>query len=145
MGLNILTATGNLGKDATQRYTPNGDSIVAFSIPLEAGYGQNKVTTWINCSVFGKSGEGVLPYLKKGQQVGVVGEILLRPWTDKDGNERQSLELRVDKVRLLGSRPSETSASAVPQTETYGQDQSFSESDDIPFANPYRGRLSYLV
>jgi single-strand DNA-binding protein len=145
MGLNILTATGNLGKDATQRYTPNGDSIVAFSIPLEAGYGQNKVTTWINCSVFGKSGEGVLPYLKKGQQVGVVGEILLRPWTDKDGNERQSLELRVEKVRLLGSRPSETSASAVPQTETYGQDQSFSESDDIPFANPYRGRLSYLV
>jgi single-strand DNA-binding protein len=145
MGLNILTATGNLGKDATQRYTPNGDSIVAFSIPIEAGYGQNKVTTWINCSVFGKSGEGVLPYLKKGQQVGVVGEILLRPWTDKDGNERQSLELRVEKVRLLGSRPSETSASAVPQTETYGQDQSFSESDDIPFANPYRGRLSYLV
>jgi single-strand DNA-binding protein len=145
MGLNILTATGNLGKDATQRYTPNGDSIIAFSLPLEAGYGQNKVTTWINCSVFGKSGEGVLPYLKKGQQVGVVGEILLRPWTDKDGNERQSLELRVDKVRLLGSRPSETSASAVPQTETYGQDQSFSESDDIPFANPYRGRLSYLV
>jgi single-strand DNA-binding protein len=145
MGLNILTATGNLGKDATQRYTPNGDSIVAFSIPLEAGYGQNKVTTWINCSVFGKSGEGVLPYLKKGQQVGVVGEILLRPWTDKDGNERQSLELRVEKVRLLGSRPSETSASAVPQTGSYGQDQSFSESDDIPFANPYRGRLSYLV
>jgi single-strand DNA-binding protein len=145
MGLNTLTATGNLGKDATQRYTPNGDSIVAFSLPLEAGYGQNKVTTWINCSVFGKAGEGVLPYLKKGQQVGVVGEILVRPWTDKDGNERQSLELRVDKVRLLGSRPSETSASAVPQTETYGQDQSFSESDDIPFANPYRGRLSYLV
>jgi single-strand DNA-binding protein len=138
MGLNILTATGNLGKDATQRYTPNGDSIVAFSIPLEAGYGQNKVTTWINCSVFGKAGEGVLPYLKKGQQVGVVGEILVRPWTDKDGNERQSLELRVEKVRLLGSRPSETSASAVPQSGSDGQEPGGSAmngdfDDDIPF------------
>lgn len=130
MGLNTLTATGHIGKDATQRYTPNGDSIVSFSLPLEAGYGKNQVTTWINCSVFGKAGEGVLPYLKKGQQVGVVGEILLRPWTDKDGNERQSLELRVEKVRLLGSRPSETSASAVPQT---GSNEQQDDLEDLPF------------
>jgi single-strand DNA-binding protein len=133
MGLNILTATGNLGKDATQRFTPNGDSIVSFSLPLEAGYGKNQVTTWINCSVFGKAGEGVLPYLKKGQQVGVVGEILLRPWTDKEGKERQSLELRVEKVRLLGSRPSETSASGVSQPESNRQNDGFEDDTDLPF------------
>jgi hypothetical protein len=119
MGLNILTATGNLGKDATQRYTPNGDSIVSFSLPLEAGYGKNQVTTWINCSVFGKAGEG---------------------------KERQSLELRVEKVRLLGSRPSETSASGVSQTESNSAGGSFdSLDDDIPFANPYKGRAAYAI
>jgi single-strand DNA-binding protein len=145
MGLNILTATGNLGHDAEQRFTPGNESIVIFDIPVTAGYGKNQVTTWIGCRLWGKRGESVLPYLKKGTLVAVSGEFYIRKWTGQDGTERHNAELRVNDLQLLGSRPSETSASALPQTGSYGQDQGFSESDDIPFANPYRGRLSYLV
>jgi single-strand DNA-binding protein len=137
MGLNILTATGNLGRDADQRFT-SSSSIVTFSIPLEAGFGNQKTTTWINCNVWGKQGEALLPYLKKGQQVGVSGEFSIREWVDKEGNKRQSPELRVEKMKLLGSRPSETSASAVPQTGSDGQEPGGSAmngdfDDDIPF------------
>jgi single-strand DNA-binding protein len=134
MGINILTATGNLGRDAEQRFTPAGDSIVQFSVPVVAGFGKNQVTTWVNCSLWGSRGESVLPYLKKGQLVGVSGEFQLRKWTDKEGLERLSPELRCNTVQLLGSRPSETSASGVSQTGTNEQNTGFEDfPDDIPF------------
>jgi single-strand DNA-binding protein len=134
MGLNVFTASGNLGRDAEQRFTPNGDSIVSFSLPVVSGYGKNEVTTWINCSVFGKRGEGVLQYLKKGQQVGVSGEFLARKYTNNEGVEKQSLELRVASLQLLGSRPSGTSASAEPQPQSNEQKSGFDDmDDDFPF------------
>jgi single-strand DNA-binding protein len=133
MGLNILTATGNLGRDAEQRYLTSGSSIVTFSIPLEAGYGDNKTTTWINCNVWGKQGEALLQYLKRGQQVGVSGEFSIREWVDKEGNKRQSPELRVEKLKLLG-KPSGTSASAEPQSQSNEQKSGFDDmDDDVPF------------
>lgn len=134
MGINILVATGNLGRDAEQRFTPSGDSIVQFSIPIVAGYGKNQVTTWVNCNLWGKRGESVLPYLKKGQQVGVSGEFQLRKWNDKEGQERLTPELRCNDVQLLGSRPSETPASAVPQPESNEQNSGFDDFDEsVPF------------
>lgn len=134
MGINVLVATGNLGRDAEQRYTPNGDSIVNFSLPITSGFGDKQITTWLNCSVFGKRGESVLPYLKKGQQVGVSGEFAARPWTNKEGQEKLSLDLRVNDLTLLGSRPSETSASGVPQPKPNEQNTGFDDFEsDIPF------------
>lgn len=130
MGLNILTATGNLGHDAEQRFTSGNESVVIFDIPVTAGFGRNEVTTWIGCRFWGKRGESVMPYLKKGTLVAVSGEFYIRKWTAKDGSERHNAELRVNDLKLLGSRPSETSASAVPQTESYGQEP---DDTDLPF------------
>jgi single-strand DNA-binding protein len=130
MGLNILTATGNLGHDAEQRFTPGNESIVIFDIPVTAGYGKNQVTTWIGCRLWGKRGESVLPYLKKGTLVAVSGEFYIRKWTAKDGTERHNAELRVNDLQLLGSRPSETSASAVSQTGSNSNNTDF--DDDFP-------------
>lgn len=88
--MNIFIITGNLGNDAEQRYTQSGDSIVSFSVPAKSGFGDKAVTSWIKCSMFGKRGESVLPYLKKGQLVGVQGEFAAREWQDKEGQKRTS-------------------------------------------------------
>lgn len=106
--MNILILTGNLGNDAEQRYTQSGDSIVSFSVPAKAGFGDKATTSWIKCSLFGKRGESVLPYLKKGQLVGVQGEFAAREWTDKEGQKRISNEMRVNDVQLLGKSNSAT-------------------------------------
>jgi single-strand DNA-binding protein len=132
--MNVWNFTGNVGK-ADMRYLPSGESILAFSVAVSSGFGDKKQTTWANCSLFGKRAESLQQYVQKGQTVGVSGEVTLRPWTDKNGNERHNLEVRVNDLTLLGSRPSETSASAVPQTETYGQSADMPDDydDSIPF------------
>lgn len=129
MGINILVATGNLGRDADTRYTPNGDAVVNFSLPITSGYGKHEVTTWLNCSLWGKRGESVLPYLKKGTLVGVQGEFQARTYNDKEGNEKMSLELRVSDLKLLGNRTSATSESQ-PQSNNHS---GFDDFEDSPF------------
>ena len=104
--MNSWNLTGNLGKDAEQRFTPAGDSVVSFSVGVKAGYGDKATTTWARCSMFGKRGEAVQEYLTKGQLVGIVGELSAREWTDKQGLTRTSIEVRVNDLTLLGKRDS---------------------------------------
>ena len=130
MSMNVLCFTGNLGSDAEQRFTPAGDSIVGFSVALSHGWGQKKGTAWMRCSMFGKRGESVLPYLKKGQQVGVSGEFAPREY-EKDGQTRISLDVRVNDLTLLGKR--QDSQESPPTRHQSAQAVSYETEDDIPF------------
>lgn len=132
--MNVFTFTGNLGNDAEQRFTPNGDSIVSFSVPCKSGFGDKAVTSWIKCSLWGKRGESVLPYLKKGQLVGVSGEFSAREWTDKEGQKRVSNECRVNDVQLLGSaREADNKPSADKSQQGKRVSHGDSLDSDIPF------------
>ena len=134
--MNLIIITGNLGQDATQRFTPSGDSIVSFSVPAKSGYGDKQKTSWVRCSMFGKRGEGVFPYLKKGTMVGVSGEFSMNEWTDKEGQPKSSPECRVNDLTLLGGKPSGDSApSEKPQRNAQGAPKASitDMDDDIPF------------
>ena len=114
--MNSWNFTGNLGRDAEQRYTQSGDSVVSFSVGVKAGFGDKATTTWANCSMFGKRGEAVSQYLKKGTLVGIVGEVNLRDYQDKEGQKRYSLDVRVNDLTLLGGKQSgESAPSEKPQ------------------------------
>ena len=130
--MNVFTCTTRLYKDAEQRYTQNGDSIVSFKGAVDSGYGQNKTTTWIKFSMFGKRGESVLPYLKDKTQVCVSGELANREYTDKEGQKRYSLEVRVNDLTLLGSKQTQDEPRQAPE-----QSKRVSHGDsldsDIPF------------
>lgn len=129
--MNIWSFTGNLGGDADQRHTAGGDSVVSFSVGVKSGFGDKASTTWAKCSMFGKRGESVLPYLLKGQLVGVSGEVNNREWQDKEGQKRMSLEVRVNDLTLLGS----SSKGDKPQSKPAGKpDPSYAgHENDVPF------------
>lgn len=132
--MNIFIITGNLGNDADQRYTQGGDSIVSFSVPAKSGFGDKAVTSWIKCSMFGKRGESVLPYLKKGQLVGVQGEFASREWQDKEGQKRTSNEMRVNDLQLLGkASPTESTKPAATSQPAKKHSHGDDLDSDIPF------------
>jgi len=100
---NNFQGIGNIGRDCEVRHTQSGMAIATFPLPVEAGYGDKKTTTWLRCSLFGKRAEGgLIQYLVKGQQVAVQGEINLNQYTNKDGLEKSSLDIMVNDVALLG-------------------------------------------
>lgn len=130
--MNLLIATGNLGKDAEQRFTPKGDSIVSFSLPVKSGYGDNAKTSWVRCAMFGKRGESVYPYLKKGTLVGVSGEFSMNDWEDKDGQKRSSPECRVNDITLLGGK-SQSDTPAPEQKKAPERGYGGIDDDSTPF------------
>jgi single-strand DNA-binding protein len=108
--MNNFNFTGNLGRDCETRYIPKGDAVTGFSVGVTSGYGDKAVTTWVNCNIWGKRGESLAPYLKKGQQVAISGELTNRPYTDKEGAQKYSLEVRVNDLTLVGGRSTSSDA-----------------------------------
>ena len=132
--MNVWCFVGNLGKDAETRYLQSGDPVVSFSVGVKAGYGDKATTTWARCSMFGKRGEAVAPYLTKGQQVAISGEASLREYTDKQGQQRASLEVRVNDLTLAGGKREAQQSPQAPRQQAPQQSGGFSDMDDsIPF------------
>jgi len=108
--VNKWIGIGNLGRDPESRYTASGEAICNFSIACTETWkdkqtGERKeMTEWVRISAFGKLAEICSQYLKKGSQVYVEGSLRTRKWTDKDGQERYTTEIRCDDMKMLGSR-----------------------------------------
>jgi single-strand DNA-binding protein len=127
--MNLLTAIGNIARDAEVRYMANGDPIASFSFALNSGYGDKQITTWLSCSLFGKRATTLAPMLLKGTKIGISGELTNRPYTAKDGTEKYSLDLRVNDVTLLGAKPAQEQSQA-PANKT----ADFDDFDEVvPF------------
>lgn len=140
--MNVLAVTGNLGRDAEQRFAASGDSIVSFSLPVKSGFGEKAKTSWVRCTMFGKRGISVFPYLTKGALVGVYGEFSMNEFVNKEGQKQSSPECRVSELTLLGSKTSNQQSAPELQRQKPesrnvqgAQGGAFDDmSDDIPFA-----------
>ena len=108
--VNKAIIIGNLGKDPEVRYTASGEAMANLTVATSEQWkdkstGEKKeAVEWHRCSVFGKLAEICGQYLKKGSQVYLEGSIRTRKWTDKEGVERYTNEIRVDEMKMLGSR-----------------------------------------
>lgn len=105
-----LILIGNLGNDPEMRYTPGGAAVASFSLAVNRKWtdnegNQKEKTTWFRVTCWKNQAEIVSQYLTKGKQVMVIGEVEeARPWTDKDGNNRASLEVTAQTIKFLGGR-----------------------------------------
>ena len=128
--MNVITVAGTLGKDAEVKYLANGDAIANFSVADSQG--RDKPTIWWNCGLYGKRAESLSQYLLKGQAVTVTGSVSEREWTDKEGNKRKSMDVRVNDVALQGGRKNEE-----PQQERRQapapQQVNIDDDSDLPF------------
>ena len=147
--MNVITIAGQLGKDAELRYLPNGDPVAGFSVADSQG--KEKPTIWWSAQLFGKRAESLCQYLVKGQAVTITGQVTEREWTDKDGQKRKTMDVRVNDLALQGGRKDAAPQQSAPQRSApaaHAQRQASSGfedmSDDIPFANPMRSRAFCL-
>lgn len=97
--MNVLNAIGRVGRDAVTRHTHAGKSVTGWSLAVDHGWGDNKQTVWLDCSLWGDRGERLAQYITKGSQLGVTGEIGTR---EHDGKTYVTLNVR--DVTLVGGR-----------------------------------------
>jgi single-strand DNA-binding protein len=88
---------GGLTRDATLRRTQGGDPILGFSVGVSEG--RDKPSTYFDCSLFGKRGEALEQYLKKGAKVTVIGD-----FSTREHEGKTYLQIRVSEVSLQGGK-----------------------------------------
>jgi single-strand DNA-binding protein len=106
VSLNQVLLVGNLTKDPELRYTPSGTAVITLRIavntPFKDKSGQlQKDTCFINVVAWGHMAENCNQYLQKGRQVLVDGRLQSRSWQDKDGNNRNTIEVRANRVQFM--------------------------------------------
>ena len=111
--LNKATIIGRLGKDPEARSMNNGGEVVSFSVATSETWNdkqsgdRKEKTEWHNVVIFN---EGLCKvakqYLRKGSQVYLEGALQTRKWQDKDGNDRYTTEVVLQRFKgeivLLG-------------------------------------------
>ncbi len=95
----ITSGVGRIGKDAVTRRTQKDESVTGFSLALDSGFGDSKQTLWFDCSGWGKRYEAVAPYLTKGSQVFVVGEL-----GEREHEGKTYKTLRLQTLDLVGGK-----------------------------------------
>lgn len=108
--VNKVIIIGNLGKDPETRYAPSGDAFCTITVATtdtwkDKNTGEKKeATEWHRIVFNGRLAEIAGQYLKKGRPVYVEGSLRTRKWTDNNGQERYTTEIRADQMQMLGSR-----------------------------------------
>ncbi|MDP3336180.1 MAG: single-stranded DNA-binding protein [Rhodoferax sp.] len=108
--VNKVILVGNLGRDPEVRTFPNGDRVANVTIATtdkwkdKQSNEMREATEWHRIVFNGRLAEIVEQYLRKGAQIYVEGSLRTRKWTDKDGIEKYTTEIRADQMQMLGSR-----------------------------------------
>ncbi len=108
-GFSKAIITGNLTRDPELRTTPNGASVCSFSVAVnrvfkDSNGEQKEAVSYIDCSAWGKLGEMISQYAKKGSGVLVSGRLDQRSWEDKtDGKKRSRVEIVVEDFNFVGA------------------------------------------
>jgi single-strand DNA-binding protein len=99
--MNIIHLAGHLGDDPEERFTPSGQKVINLRVAVHSRRRGEDTTTWYRVTIWGDRFDKMLPYLKKGSAVIVIGD-LHKPevYTDREGKAQVSLEVTAEAIRF---------------------------------------------
>ena len=109
--MNKAILMGRLTRDPEVRYSQSDSSmaIARFSLAVDRRYkkqGDETTADFFNCTAFGKQGEFVEKYLKKGTKIVVTGRIQNDNYTNKEGQKVYSVQIMVEEIEFAESKAS---------------------------------------
>jgi single-strand DNA-binding protein len=156
--LNKVMLIGNLGRDPEVRKLPSGDPVVNLRIATtetwrDKATGEKRDRTeWHNVVIFNENLARVAEnYLRKGTRVYVEGQLQTRKWQDKEGQDKYTTEVVLQRYRgelqILSSKSEDAGFSGGDREPAFaggdaggsssggsgGARESFELDDEIPF------------
>lgn len=102
--MNQFNFVGNLTRDLELRTVKHGDNdikVTTLSVALNS-YSKNSDAVFVDVSVWGKSAENCVTYLKKGSMVRVTGRVRDNQY-EKEGVKVYSYAFDADDVEFLSN------------------------------------------
>jgi single-strand DNA-binding protein len=106
--MNKVILMGRLTRDPEVRYTQgdNASAVARFSLAVDRRFKKDGEQTadFINCVAFGKTGEFIEKYGRKGTKFVVEGRIQTGSYTNKDGQKVYTTDVVVEQVEFAESK-----------------------------------------
>jgi single-strand DNA-binding protein len=135
--VNHVIIIGRLTRDCELKTTSGGMAIANLAIAVnrrvKKGEQWTEEVSFFESVLFGKTAEGLKPYLLKGKQIAVEGELKQERW-EKDGQSRSKVVINASNVQLLGGNEKQTQQSG--QSSGYQAQEDYSAGNfvsEIPF------------
>jgi single-strand DNA-binding protein len=108
---NKVILMGNLTRDPEVRSTSSGQTVTALGLATNRTYTvggpggeKREEVTFIDVDFWGKRGEVIAQYLKKGDPIFIEGRLSFRQWDDKEGNKRSKLSVTGETFEFVGGK-----------------------------------------
>ncbi len=117
--LNKVLLIGNLTRDPELRYTPGGVAVANLRLAVNRKYkdksGELKEDTcFVTVTAWDKQAETCNQYLQKGSAVFVEGRLQSRSWETSDGQKRNTIDVRAERIQFLGQTKAVNPAPVAP-------------------------------
>lgn len=122
--MNNVQLLGRLTKDVELRVSQKSKKNFAyFTLAVQNG----EDAMFIDCVAFDKLAETIEKYVKKGNRILVEGSINVSTYVDKDGNNRKSTNVFVNKITFIESTKKEDDKKSSKKSKKDEDDE------DLPF------------
>src|ERR687885_292136 len=136
--INRVVLTGNLTRDPELRSLQSGTSVCSLRVACNTRRKNNATGEWedkpnfFDVTVWGAQGENCARFLSKGRPIALDGRLEWREWQDKEGNNRQSIEIVADAVQFLGGRDDAGGGGFTPRSDVPADDRDFPPAAAAP-------------
>ena len=112
MNINHIIITGNLVANPVSRETNTGTPVATAAIANNEFFNDDQgerqqVTTFVDVTVWGKSGENFASLAKKGQEIIIEGQLRRNDWESEDGQRHSKHFLKAESWQFTQSKAKE--------------------------------------
>ncbi len=111
MSINKVILLGNIGQDPEVRFSKSGTAFANVTLATSEKWKdkqtgeQKEKTEWSKLVFSGRLAEVVGEYIKKGSKLYVEGKLETRKWTNQQGQDQYTTEIKVFQMEMLDSKP----------------------------------------
>ena len=105
--MNKVIFMGRLCRDPEVKETADGKKFAKYTIAVDRRFAQEKIADFFICTAFGKQGEFVAKYLRKGTKILMSGRIQNDNYTKKDGQKVYGVQIFADEIEFAESKKAE--------------------------------------
>ena len=100
--MQVITICGNIGQEPVQKTSERGNPYIEFSIGVNTGKGDNRLTSWYTVRY---PNVNVLSYLSRGKKVTVIGQLSIKPFIKQDNTPGVFLDVYAQNLDLGQKTP----------------------------------------
>ena len=131
--VNKLILQGRLVADPELRQTTSGTHVCNFRVAWSEKYKETETKLFLSCTAWRGTGEMIAKNFSKGKEIILEGKLSTRSYTDKNGQDRQTTELTVERAHFSGSKADGGGASNQPNVSAADFTEMDGDDGDLPF------------